>query len=73
MTSDLFFNKSLKPLTEATLNIPENDTVCLVAGVKSGKWQLYRDGVLEDTLESKAGDGILSFNAKMGKITLKLS
>ena len=69
----LFFNKSSEPLTEVSLNIPENDTVCLVAGVKSGKWQLYRDGVLKETLESKDGDGILSFNAKMGKITLKLS
>ena len=43
-----------------------------VAGVKSGKWQISLDEKPYTTAYVNDGDGILSFSAPIGKITIKL-
>jgi heparin/heparan-sulfate lyase len=69
----LFFAKEKEPLTKATFDLPGGDDVlCLVAGVSDGCWQITHNGTPVAKVESKAGDGIISFRAGKGEITLDL-
>ena len=71
----LLFNKKSEPLSgEVSFDMPtDGDTLCYLAGVCDGEWQVYQDGIFNATVKSNDGEGIISFNVKKGKITLKLS
>ena len=71
----LLFNKRSEPLSgEVSFDIPtDGNTLCYLAGVCDGEWQVYQDGVFTATAKSNDGEGIISFRAEKGKITLKLS
>ena len=68
----LLFNKSREQISgEVTFDIPRN-AKCFVAGVKDGLWQISHNGTPFTECRASNGEGIICFDGKMGKITLKL-
>ena len=68
----LFFNKSREPISgEVSFDIPRN-AKCFVAGVKDGLWQISHNREPLTECRASDGEGIICFDGKMGKITLKL-